>query len=131
MTRAVLTDTGPLYAANGERDARHPRAMGKWKELPRSAGSADHSIPPCSRLILCSCRFGSRAALEWLLEVGDAPFVNPMPADYGSAYPIVGSPADQPLTLVDAILAAMAIRLGAEVGTFDQHLDLMRVPMWR
>ncbi len=35
------------------------------------------------------------------------------------------------ITLVDATVAALALRLGLEVWTYDHHFDVMRVPVWR
>ena len=39
--------------------------------------------------------------------------------------------ADQPITLFDATLAALASRMKVEIWTYDHHFDLMRAKVWR
>jgi len=38
---------------------------------------------------------------------------------------------DQPITLFDATVAAMATRLNFDVWTYDHHFDVMRIGVWR
>ena len=83
----------------------------------------------CYSLLLF--RLGRNAAAEWLTEVGGASFVNPTPQDYGRAFNTVRTLTVEPLTLVDATVAALALRLVLEVWTYDHHFDAKRVPVWR
>jgi predicted nucleic acid-binding protein len=39
--------------------------------------------------------------------------------------------ADPNITLVDATVAALAIRMRMDVWTYDHHFDVMRVGVWR
>ena len=48
-------------------------------------------------------------------EVADSSFVNPMPEDYARGSNTVQSLGDQNVTLVDATIAALAIRMGLDV----------------
>jgi predicted nucleic acid-binding protein len=63
--------------------------------------------------------------------MANAALVNPTPDDYRRAMAKIGTLADQPITLFDATVAALATRLNLEVWTYDHHFDLMRVPVWR
>jgi len=51
--------------------------------------------------------------------------VNPIAEDYRQAIAKVQSLRDQPITLFDALVAALAHRLGLEVWTYDHHFDVM------
>jgi predicted nucleic acid-binding protein len=132
MIRAVLADSGPLYAANDERDVHHDRALRELEELTRDR--RDILIPHSILLEAYSLllfKLGTSAALAWLAEVADASFVNLTTEDYARGFTTVRALADQRITLVDATLAALAGRLGLEVWTYDHHFDVMRVPVWR
>ena len=63
--------------------------------------------------------------------MGSATLVNPSPEDYRQAIVRVQAMPDQPITLFDAVAAALAVRLGLEVWTYDHHFDLMRAKVWR
>ncbi|MGA2745384.1 MAG: PIN domain-containing protein [Candidatus Sulfotelmatobacter sp.] len=132
MIRAVLADTGPLYAANDERDEHHERALRELEELSRDRREI---LIPYSILLeaysLLLIKLGAGAALAWLAEVADAPFVNLTAEDYTRGFMTVRTLADQRISLVDATLAALASRMELEVWTYDHHFDVMRVPVWR
>jgi len=132
MTRGVLADTGPLYAANDKGDAHHQRALRELQALAR--GRRDVVIPYPVLLEAYSLllfRLGRNAASAWLTEVADAALVNPTPEDYRRAFAPIRALGDQPITLFDATVAALAARLGLPVWTYDHHFDLMRVTVWR
>jgi len=132
MTRAVIADTGPLYAANDEGDTYHQRALRQLKELARERREVLIPYPILlESYSLLLFRLGRNAASAWLDEVSDASFVNPMPEDYTRGSSTVRALADQSITLVDATLAALAVRMGVEVWTYDHHFDVMRIPVWR
>jgi predicted nucleic acid-binding protein len=132
MIRAVLADTGPLYAANDERDVHHNRAL---RELEALSGDRRDVLIPYSILLetysLLLFKLGTSAALAWLAEVADASFVNLTAEDYARGFIAVRTLADQRISLVDATTAALASRMGLEVWTYDHHFGVMRVPVWR
>ena len=132
MIRAVLADTGPLFAANDVADQHHQRALRELKELARERREVliPHPIL-LEAYSLLLFKLGTSAALGWLTEVGDASFVNPAPEDYTRAVTTVRALADQSITLVDATVAALAVRMRVEVWTYDHHFDMMRIPVWR
>lgn len=132
MIRAVLADTGPLYAANDEGDQHHQLALRQLKELARNRREVLIPYPTLLETYsLLLFRLGRNAASGWLTEVADAPFVNPMPEDYARASTTVRTLADQNITLIDATLGALAVRMGLDVWTYDHHFDMMRVGIWR
>ena len=132
MKRAVLADTGPLYAANDEGDIHHNRAIRELKALSRDRREVVITYPILLETYsLLLFKLGVHAVHAWLEEAAATSFVNPTPEDYARAGSIVRSLADQPVTLVDATVATLATRLGVEVWTYDHHFDLMRVPVWR
>lgn len=57
-------------------------------------------------------------------------FLNPAEADYLHAADIVRRYSDQPLTLSDAVLAGLSMRLALPVWSYDHHFDVLRVPRW-
>jgi predicted nucleic acid-binding protein len=57
--------------------------------------------------------------------------MNPTDEDYRQAIARVRALSDQRITLVDAILATVALRLKLKVWTYDHHFGVMRVPVWR
>jgi predicted nucleic acid-binding protein len=132
MIRAVLADTGPLYAVNDEGDTHHQRALRELKELARDRREVLIAYPVLLEAYsLLLFRLGRNAASGWLAEVSDASFVNPTPEDYVRGSTTVRALADQSITLVDATVAALAVRLGVDVWTYDHHFDVMRVQVWR
>jgi len=76
MIRAVLADSGPLYAVADEGDQHHQQALRQWQELDRLGVSVlvPYPVPlEAHRLVLY--RLGTKAALEWLVEALDAPLM--------------------------------------------------------
>jgi predicted nucleic acid-binding protein len=132
MIRGVLADTGPLYAANDEGDKHHPLALRQLKELARDRREVLIAYPILLEAYsLLLFRLGRRAASDWVAEVSDTSFLNPAPEDYARGLTMVRAFPDQSITLIDATLAALAIRLGLDVWTYDHHFDGMRVGVWR
>jgi predicted nucleic acid-binding protein len=132
MNRSVLADTGPLYAAVDPGDSHHRRAvreMEKLGEEQREIVVAYSTLLETYSLILF--RLGKSTATDWLTDIADAALVNPSPEDYRLATAKLRGLPDQPISLFDAVVAAMATRLGHEVWTYDHHFDVMRIPVWR
>ena len=130
--RAVLADTGPLYAAADPDDAHHKRAHHELQRLTREQYEVLVAYPTLlEAYTLVLFRLGRNAASRWLKDMAGAALINPNAEDYREAGIRVQSLADQPITLFDATVAAMASRLGLDVWTYDHHFDLMRVGVWR
>jgi len=129
---AVLADIGPLYAAADPDDAHHKRSR---RELRRLADENYEILVAHPTLLeaytLVLFRLGETAASRWLEEMAGATLVNPSADDYRQAVVRVQSLKNQSITLFDALVATLAVRLGLEVWTYDHHFDVMRVPLWR
>lgn len=133
MSRAVLADTGPLYAAVDPQDAHHERAHWELKRLARERRDVVVAHPTLlEAYTLVLYRLGKQAASNWLNDVltGSA-LSNPDPEDYRAAVRRLARFEDQLITLFDATLATMSDRLGLEVWTYDHHFDLMGTGVWR
>jgi len=132
MTRAVLADTGPLYAAVDEGDEHHLDAR---RELQKLDGEQRNVVIAYPILLeaysLVLYRLGFAAAHKWITFLDGASFINPDSEDFGRAVITVRNFPDQRITLVDATVAALAFRLDLEVWTYDHHFEVMRVPVWR
>jgi predicted nucleic acid-binding protein len=130
--RAVVADTGPLYAAADPDDAHHKRAR---EELQRLAHDKYEVVVAYPTLLeaytLVLFRLGKNAASRWLSDMASASMVNPNPEDYRQGVAIVQGLPDQLVTLFDATVGALAARLALEVWTYDHHFDVMRASVWR
>ena len=130
--RAVLADTGPLYAAADPDDSHHKRAQQELQRLARERYEVLVSYPTLIEAYsLVLFRLGKSAAQNWLNDMTNAGLVNPSPEDYRQGASRVQSLHDQPVTLFDATVAALAVRLGVDVWTYDHHFDRMRVGVRR
>src|ERR1700735_211987 len=132
MNYAVLADAGPLYAAVDPEDSYHKRAVRELEKLDedrREIVVAYSTLLETYSLILF--RLGKNTATDWLIDIADASLINPSPEDYRLAAVKLRELAHQPITLFDAVAAAVATRLRLEVWTYDHHFDVMRVPIWR
>jgi len=132
MKRAVLADTGPLYAAVDPEDARHKQAVEELQQLDnerREIVVLYSTLLEAYSLILF--RLGRDVASDWLTDIADAAAVNPTPEDYLQAAAKIRALADQPITIFDAVAAVVAARLDMQVWTYDHHFEVMRVPVWR
>jgi predicted nucleic acid-binding protein len=133
MKRSVMADTGPLYAAVDPDDLHHQRARQELKQLTREKREVVIAYPTLlEAYTLVLFRLGNATALRWLSEInGSATLINPGPEDYRKAAARTQGLADQPVTLFDATVAVLSLRLGMEIWTYDHHFDLMRTAVWR
>ncbi|MBK5930479.1 type II toxin-antitoxin system VapC family toxin [Halochromatium salexigens] len=133
MSRSVLADTGPLYAAVDPDDQHHKRSQEQLNDLANQGMSVVIAYPILSEAYsLILYRLGFASASNWIddMRAGSA-WVNPSPQDYRDATLLVARYPDQSITLFDATLAILASRLSLPVWTYDHHFDSMRVPVWR
>jgi predicted nucleic acid-binding protein len=132
MRKAVLADSGPLYAAVDPSDKHHLQALQQLEELARKQCEV---IVPFSTLTetytLLLRKLGPSIALRWVDEISEAVLINPTPEDYRQAIVKLNRFTDQSITLFDATLAVLALRMGLRMWTYDHHFDVMRIPVWR
>jgi predicted nucleic acid-binding protein len=133
MKKAVLADTGPLYAAADPDDAHHARARRELSLLGRDRWEVMVAYPTLAEAYtLVLYRLGKKACLRWLEEIlSGVSLVNPLPLDYHEAMKRLQAFRDQPITLFDATVAVLGARLGIEIWTYDHHFDLMGADVWR
>ena len=133
MNRAVLADSGPLYAAVDPSDVHHHRAQRELKRLKRERRYVIVAYPillEAHALVLR--RVGPKAASSWLDEIlkSGAP-ASPSVEDYLDGVMTLSALPDQSITLFDATLAAMGARLKMEIWTYNHHFNIMRSEVWR
>lgn len=131
--RAVLADTGPLFAAVDPKDQYHRRTQ---RDLARFERDGRRVIGPYPILWECHALLVRRRprpiASSWLADIQSrAILLDPIPQDYRAAMEIPFRYPDQSITLFDAILAVLSDRLALPVSTFDHHFDVMGSDVWR
>jgi predicted nucleic acid-binding protein len=130
---AVLADTGPLYALADPSDQFHGRAHRELEIMMSQSSALLLAFPVlCEAHTLVLRRLGGKYAANWLSEMlsGSLP-MNPEASDYLDAATCLRKYSDQPITLVDALLARLTRKLEVPVWTFDRHFVTMRTTVWR
>ena len=130
--RAVLVDTGPLYALADPDDRFHSRATEEMRDL-----AAGGQVPTVAFPVLLEAhtlvmrRLGLAYAHHWLDQVANGVgLLNPRRDDYLQAAGRLGRYRDQAITLVDSVVATLAEQLAFPVWTYDHHFGVMEVPVW-
>jgi predicted nucleic acid-binding protein len=131
--KAVLADTGPLYAVVDRHDQYHHRATSDLERLRRQGVRLVTIYPVVLETYKLLLRhLGQAAAHTWLEELERfAVVVNPALNHYAEAVRLVRRYSDQALTLEDALIAIVGERLGVPIWTFDHHFDILGAAVWR
>jgi predicted nucleic acid-binding protein len=132
-TRAIIADTGPLYAAIDKDDKYHQQSQQQLTQINQQKFVIFIPYPiylETHKLILQS--LGVATALKFSQEIQQqANLINPTPEDYQIATFLIAKFTDQKITLFDAIVAVLANQLKVAVWTYDYHFDVMQIPVWR
>jgi predicted nucleic acid-binding protein len=131
--RAVVADTGPLYALIDRHDQYHERAQREYRRLKRRRMQLVVIHPVILETYkLLSRHIGLSVAHTWLEELTRlAVLVNPSLDDYDEAVALVRRYGDQTLSLEDTLIAVIGKRLILPIWTFDHHFDILGVDVWR
>jgi predicted nucleic acid-binding protein len=131
--RAIIADTGPLYAAIDSDDQYHERARVDLKRIETNNLQVLVAYPIfLEAYSLVLYRLGNRNASAFVKQIVEGvELINPDPNDYLEATELVARFSDQKITLFDGITAILANRLEVPVWTYDYHFDLMPVSVWR
>ncbi len=119
----ILVDAGPLLALFDPRDAAHLRAGPTFENARRERLVIPAPvIPEVAYFLLQRASVVAEVRLLNAIAAGELPVIDPVAADYGRAAWFVEKYADFSLGTVDALIAAMAERLGVTtIFTLDQR----------
>ena len=128
--RGVLLDTGPIYGLLDSRDQYHADARVLFRQLETEGTPVSVAYPAlleAHRLLLTRPGSGIERAYTRSFGVSDLATVQyPVAADGDSARATLERFSDQRISLTDATIAAMAVRLNLQAVTFDRrHFGLM------
>ncbi|MDY6807351.1 MAG: PIN domain-containing protein [Cyanobacteriota bacterium] len=131
--RAIIADTGPLYAAIDPDDQYHQRARADLKQIETDNLEVIIAYPVfLEAYSLVLYRLGNQNASAFVKQIVESvDLINPDPQNYLEAMKLVARFSDQKITLFDGITAILANGLGVYVWTYDYHFDLMSVSVWR
>ena len=131
--RAVLADTGPLYALVDPDDQYHERAKADLETLRGERLTLMTSWSILSEAYTLVLRgLGIPKAQSWLDElIQGIDLITPSEADYLEAAQRLRPYSDQDISLFDATLSILSDQLEIPIWTFDHHFDDMRTRVWR
>jgi len=131
--RAVIADTGPLYASFDTSDQYHKRAQLELRELQQQKLGVLVTYPTVlESYSLVLQRFNTRLAQRFLQTLrSGTTVVKLIDRDYLNAMQLVSSYLDQKITLFDGLTAIVSKRLSLPIWTYDYHFDIMGVQVWR
>ncbi len=133
MRGVVLADTGPLYAAADPADSLHERSLQEQTRLEAESLRAVVSYATLQEAhALVLRKLGPAQAQTFLRDLlRTTVFVVPIEEDHKKAVGRVLRYPDQDISLIDAVNAEVADRLGVAVWTYDHHFDVMGSRVWR
>lgn len=132
MSQAILADTNVPYALATPSDQYYQQAR---SEHAYTVAHRITIVVPSPVLFetynLILRRVVLSVAHQWLDEVAlVTQFLVVSDNDIREAIALVKQFADQPLSLVDGILAILSERLDIAVWSYDHHLDVLGVRRW-
>jgi len=132
MSRIVLADAGPLYAALDPDDQFHAQARGELAVLNRlGIGVAVAYSTFAETYTLVSRRLGTRRALRFGQELtSGSELLHPSPDDYHLALSRLAKHADLLATMFDGVVVVLSERLRLRVWTYDDHLRVLGATVW-
>ena len=131
--KAVLADTGPLYAAALPSDQYHERAQRDMKRLQEDELAVIVPYPILMETYsLLLRRTRPHTAQRWLGQLTErVGLISPTTEDYDMAVRRVTEYSDQHISLFDAVVVVLSEQLNLPVWTFDSDFDILRAVVWR
>ena len=133
IIKAVLVDTGPLFALSAQYDQYNKRAVEELRELANGGYHLTVLYSTISETYsLIQRKSGLAEAVKWLEFANLAyNFINPHKTDYEAAILKISQFSDQEISLFDSLTAVVAQKLNFFVWTFEHHFEIMQSPVWR
>ena len=131
--RAVLADTGPLYALALPSDQYHERAREGEARLAREGLRVFVSYTTLFETqSLLLRRVTPVAAARWQQQLAyGSSLITPKSKDFEGAAEKTRRFPDQTLSYFDSLLAVLSERLELPVWAFDSGFDVMGAQVWR
>lgn len=131
--KAVIADSGPLYAQVDPGDEYHSRVREETKRIVAGGFQVVVAQPVVLETYsLILRRLNVPRALDWLdWARRSCGLVNPTSGDYAEASEALTRFDDQPISLFDAVTARLSVVFDYPVWTYDHHFDVMGVEVWR
>ena len=131
--RAVLADTGPLYALAVPSDQYHERAReGEKRLIQQSLRVCVNHATLFETQSLLLRRVSPTSTARWQQQLAyGASLIAPKPEDFEEAIEKTKRFPDQTLSYFDSLLAVLSERLELHIWTFDIDFDVMGARVWR
>ena len=131
--RAIIADTGPLYAAIDVDDQYHQRSQIQIQRINAEKLTILVPFPVYLETYnLLLYRLGTEQAIKFARNcIESLYFLNPSQEQYITAAEKAACFPDQKITLCDAITAILSEEMKLQVWTYDYHFDVMKVQVWR
>ncbi len=131
--RAVIGDTGPLYAGIDPDDQYHQQTQADLNQLQQeNLGVIVTYSTLLAGYTLVLYPLGNETARIFLQQIfAGVELINSTVDDYLATTELVENFPDQRITLFDALTAIISNRLGLPIWSYDYHFDVMLVSVWR
>jgi len=131
--RAIIADTGPLYAAIDVDDQYHQHSQIQIQKITAENLTILVPFPVYLETYnLLLYRLGTQQAISFARDCQESVyFINPSQGQYIAAAEKAAQFLDQKITLCDAVTAILSREMKLSVWTYDYHFDVMKVQVWR